>query len=118
MSSKPKQKKGRDVALSTLDGVIQALGVAKDVCGVPPAQIALGSACVLLTTIKVRSLPHSSMADFKFTLAQDTMGNKDGYIGLGLSCAEVCKALDRGLKGTGSEEPSKIVVEAIDRLKA
>ena len=56
MSSKPKQKKGRDAALSTLDGVIQVLGVAKDACGVPPAQIALGSACVLPTTIKVRSL--------------------------------------------------------------
>ena len=45
------------------------------------------------------------------------MGNKDDYIGLGLSCAEVCKALDRGLKGTESDEPSKTVVEAIDRLK-
>ena len=56
MSSKPKQKKGRYATLSTLDGVIQILGVAKDACGVPPAQIALGSACVLLTTIKVCSL--------------------------------------------------------------
>ena len=56
MSSTPKEKKGRDVALSTLDGVITVLGAAKDACGVPPAQIALGSACVLLTTIKVPSL--------------------------------------------------------------
>ena len=55
--------------------------------------------------------------DFKFTFPQDTMGNKDDYVDLGLSCAEVCKALDRGLKGTESEEPSTIVVEAIDRLK-
>ena len=65
MPSKSKQKKGRDVALSTLDGVIQVLGVAKDACGVPPAQIALGSACVLLTTIKVRS--PSPTASFEFT---------------------------------------------------
>ena len=56
MSTKPKQKKGRDVALSTLEGGIQVLTLAKDVCGFPPAQIALGSACVLLTTIKVRSI--------------------------------------------------------------
>ena len=46
------------------------------------------------------------------------MGNKDDYIALGLSCAEVCEVLDRGLKGSGSEELSKTVAEAIDRLKA
>ena len=46
------------------------------------------------------------------------MSNKDDYIALGLSCAEVCKALDRVLKGSGSEELSKTVVEAIGRLKA
>ena len=45
------------------------------------------------------------------------MGNKDDYVGLALSCAEVCKALDRGLKGAESEELSKTAIEAIDRLK-
>ena len=45
------------------------------------------------------------------------MGNKDDYVSLGLSCAGVCEALDRGLKGTEAEEPSKAVVEAIGRLK-
>ena len=56
MSSGPQRSKRRDITLSTLDGVIQVLTLAKDTCGVPPAQIALGSACVLLTTIKVGSL--------------------------------------------------------------
>ena len=56
MFSSSGRSKQRDVTLSALDGVIQVLTVAKDGCGVPPAQIALGSACVLLTTIKVRFL--------------------------------------------------------------
>ena len=45
------------------------------------------------------------------------MSNKDDYVGLGLSCAEVCEALGRGLKGTEPDEPSKMALEAIDRLK-
>ena len=51
------QPKGRDGVLSALDVLIQALGLAKDTCGIPPAQIALGSAAILLTMIRVRLLP-------------------------------------------------------------
>jgi hypothetical protein len=51
----PQPPKGRDGVLSTLDLLIQALDLAKDACGIPPAQIALGSASVLLTLIRVRS---------------------------------------------------------------
>jgi hypothetical protein len=50
-SSQPPQ--GRDRVLSTLNVLIQALDIAKDVCGIPPAQIALGSASTLLTMIRV-----------------------------------------------------------------
>ena len=50
------QPKGRDGILSTLDVFIQALNLAKDTCGIPPAQVAFGSASVLLTLIRVRSL--------------------------------------------------------------
>lgn len=46
------------------------------------------------------------------------MGNKDDYVDLGLSCAEVCKVLDQGSKEIGSDELSKTVIDAIDRLKA
>ena len=46
------------------------------------------------------------------------MGNKDDYVDLGLSCAEVCRVLDQGLKEIGSDELSKTVVDAIERLKA
>ena len=51
------QPKGRDGVLTTLNVFIQALDIAKDACGVPPAQVALGSASVLLTMIRVRFSP-------------------------------------------------------------
>jgi hypothetical protein len=47
------QPKGRDAVLTTLDIFIQTLNIAKDACGIPPAQIAFGSATVLLTMIRV-----------------------------------------------------------------
>jgi hypothetical protein len=50
------QSKGRDSILATLDISIQALNLAKDSCGIPPAQIAFGSASVLLAMIRVCSL--------------------------------------------------------------
>jgi hypothetical protein len=49
----PQQPKGRDAALTTLNLLIQALNVAKDACAIPPAQVAFGSASVLLTMIRV-----------------------------------------------------------------
>ena len=51
----PQRPKGRDGALTALGLLIQALNIAKDACGVPPAQVALGSASTLLTMIQVRS---------------------------------------------------------------
>lgn len=57
MTSTSQKSKGRDGALSALDAVILVLNLAKDTCGVPPAQIALGSAAALLTGIRVRFLP-------------------------------------------------------------
>jgi hypothetical protein len=47
------QPKGRDAVLTTLDLLIQALNIAKDVCSVPPAQVVFGSATALLTMIRV-----------------------------------------------------------------
>ena len=50
------QPKGRDGLLSTLDVLIQALGIAKDACSaIPPAQIAISSANALLSMIRVCS---------------------------------------------------------------
>ena len=49
---------------------------------------------------------------------QDTVGNKQEFVSLGLYCADVCKALDRGLNGKRSEELSKSVHGAIEQLRA
>ena len=59
MTSTSHQHKGRDVVLPALDVFIPVLTIAKDACGIPPAQIALGSASALLTMIRVRP-PYSS----------------------------------------------------------
>ncbi|KAF9791098.1 hypothetical protein BJ322DRAFT_1208324 [Thelephora terrestris] len=95
-----RSKKSIDGLLSKLNVAIQLLSTAKDVCGVAPAQIALGSACVLLTAIK------------------DTMGNRQDFVRLGLSCADVCETLDRGLYGKRSDELSESVHKAIGKLTA
>jgi hypothetical protein len=57
MAPAPQPPKWHDGALSALDIFIQGLGVAKDTCGILPAQIAFGTACVILTMIRVRPPP-------------------------------------------------------------
>lgn len=47
---------GRDRALSTLNGLIIILDVARDSCGFPPAQAAIASTSILIAMIKVRFL--------------------------------------------------------------
>ena len=54
MVSISQRPKGHGGAVSALDVVIQTLTLAGGACGVPPAQIALGSTLVLLTMIRVR----------------------------------------------------------------
>ena len=48
--------------------------------------------------------------------AQNTMDNKDDYVDLGLSCADVCEALDRGLNGKKSDDISESAYKAIEKL--
>ena len=58
MTSTSQRQKGHDRLLSTLDGCIQVVNLAKDACGIPIAQTAFASVGVLLTVIRVR-FPHS-----------------------------------------------------------
>jgi hypothetical protein len=44
------------------------------------------------------------------------MNNKQDYVELGLTCADLCKALNRGLNGKKSNELSQSVLEAIEQL--
>ena len=52
----------------------------------------------------------------KFTCNQDSMANKSDYVELGLACANVCKALDRGMNGKKLEDLNESVREAINEL--
>jgi hypothetical protein len=54
MTTTPQRPEGRNGVLTTLDASTQVLNLAKDPCGIPLAQIALGSAGILLTMILVR----------------------------------------------------------------
>ena len=44
------------------------------------------------------------------------MANKADYVELGLECADICKALDRGMSGRRPEDLSQSVHEAITQL--
>ena len=44
------------------------------------------------------------------------MVNKTDYVELGLACADVCRALDRGMSGRRVDEINQSVFEAIGRL--
>ena len=50
------------------------------------------------------------------TCNQDSMANKSEYVELGLACAEVCKALDRGMNGRTLDDLSQSAREAMDQL--
>ena len=49
---------------------------------------------------------------------QDSMANKAEYVELGLACADVCKALHRGMNGKEVHDLSQSVREAVNQLKA
>ena len=42
--------------------------------------------------------------------------NEHEYVELGLSCADICRALDRGMNGKKLEDLSQSVCEAINQL--
>ena len=52
----------------------------------------------------------------QFAFIQDSMANEEDYVGLGLNCADICKALDRGVNGKKSDDLSPSVCEAINQL--
>ena len=52
----------------------------------------------------------------RLTSDQDSMANKADYVELGMACADVCKALDRGMNGRRLNELNQSVREAIEQL--
>ena len=56
------------------------------------------------------------MRDCRLTRSQDTMVNEQDYVELGLSCADVCRALRRGMGDKKLDDLSKSVCDAINQL--
>ena len=54
--------------------------------------------------------------NFELTLIQDSVANKQGFVELGRSCADVCKTLGRGLEGRELDDLSDPLMEAIGGL--
>ena len=115
MYSETQRPEGRDGSLSKLNVAIGALDIAKDVCSIAPAQAAFGAASALLTIIRVRGL-QSRGNGFLLTFLQDTMANEQDYVELGLNCADICTALDRGMNGKRPDDLSQSVCKAISQL--
>ena len=96
---------------------IDGLSLAKEISSITPAKAVFGSVAILLTMIKVNFLPICDARCSKFTQNQDTMANEQDYVELGLSCADICQALDRGMNGKKLDDLSKSVCDAINQLK-
>ena len=77
------------------------------------ASAVFGFVGTLLTTIRVRLL--FCNGELGFTYIQDSAANKS-YVELGLACADVCRALDRGTIGKNPDELSQSVCKAIGQL--
>ena len=105
----------RNNALSLLNAAIDAMNLIKELSSMTPAKAVSGSVTILMTMIRVR-LSSSSVIYCRFTRNQDSMANKADYVDLGLACADVCKALDRGMNGRRLDELNRPVLEAIEQL--
>ena len=54
--------------------------------------------------------------NFWLTPSQESMINEEDYVDLGLNCADICTALDRGTNGKTLDELGGSVCEAINQL--
>ena len=116
MATNSQRPEGRDGVPSTLDGGIETLNFAKETSGIAPAKTAFDSVGVLLKTINGRLLLSYATTGLWFTFDHESTVSQQDYIELGLNCAEICKALDRGTKAKRTEDLSQPVREAINQL--
>ena len=58
----------------------------------------------------------STTGRFRLMSGQDSMVNKLAYVELGLECADICRALDRGMNGKNLDELTGSVCDAISQL--
>ena len=56
------------------------------------------------------------MARSRFMCNQDSMANEIDYVEHGIACADVCKALDRGMNGKKLDDLNRSAREAMNQL--
>jgi hypothetical protein len=110
-SQRPGERSG---VVSTLNVTIDALDLAEETSSITPAKAVFGSVSILLTMIKVRFPPPATT--FRLTFNQKSMTNEQDYVDLGLNCADICRALDRGTNGKKPGDLGQSVCEAINQL--
>ena len=115
MEAKAQLSKGKDGTLSALGMAIEAMNLAKEISSITPAKAVFGSVSTLLTMVKV-CFSSPTTGSLMFTHGQDSMTNKLDYVELCLACADVCRALDRGMNEKRVNELSRSVYEAIEQL--
>ena len=116
MTDKSQLLKGRDGVLTSLNVAIDGLNLVKELSSVTPAKAVFGSVAILLAMIRVSfflSRDEMFRADIQ---RQDSMANEADYVELGLSCADICRALERGMNGKALNDLSKSVCDAINQL--
>ena len=115
MTTKSQQPKERENAVSLLNAAIDAMDLAEKISSITPAKAVFGTVSVLLAMIKV--YPSSSaMRCSRFTCSQDSMANALDYVELGLFCADICRALERGMNGKKLDDLNQSVCDAINQL--
>ena len=112
-SQRPAEREG---VISTLNGFIEVFNVAKEVASNTPAKAAFGSVIVILAMVRVSQLLAFCFIGYELKCVKDDLINQVDYVELGLACAEVCAALDRGLKGKGLDDLNDSVCDAIKQL--
>ena len=113
MANKSQPLKALNGALS-LNGAIDTLDLAKDTASIKSVGDAFGSCSIVLTTIRVC---FSGIGLLIIDLyIQDSMAKEADCVELGLTCAEVCQALERGINGRRQGHLNQLVLEAIVRL--
>ena len=115
MADNSQRRKGRGKVIPALNTAIDVLNLAKDATSTTPVNPVFGSVATLLTMIRVSSLLFA-MRPSRLTRSQDTMANEQDYVDLGLSCADICKALERGMGGKTLDNLSQSVCDAISQL--